>query len=92
MLVKKVVQHIIKQCKRCYQSKVLIKGMTFKENVSDIRNSKVVDTVKEISHFHMNVDVEDPYAKHEEVMQEYGYGLGLRTNGKYDAVITGSLP
>ena len=44
------------------EPKVLVKGVTFKENVSDIRNSKIVDTVKELLAFNIKVDVEDPYA------------------------------
>ena len=54
------------------EPKVLVKGVTFKENVSDIRNSKIVDTVKELLAFNIQVDVEDPYAMEEEVHEEYG--------------------
>ena len=60
---------------------------TFKENVSDIRNSKIVDTVEELLAFNIHVDVEDPYAEHAEVKEEYGLQLA-RSGGKdYDAVI-----
>ena len=62
-------------------------GATFKENVSDIRNSKVADVVKELKSFYVNVDVEDPYADSDELKHEYGFGL-TEINGKdYDAVI-----
>lgn len=46
-------------------------GLTFKENVSDIRNSKVVDIIRELEDYGCVVDVVDPYASAEEVMQEY---------------------
>ena len=54
---------------------MLIKGATFKENVSDIRNSKVADIVKELKAFYINVDVEDPYADSDQLIHEYGFGL-----------------
>ena len=85
-VVKKVVQHIIKHVKDVTQARVLIMGTTFKENVSDIRNSKVADVVKELKSFSLNVDVVDVHASSEELMHEYGYGLAS-PNGKYDAVI-----
>lgn len=85
-VVKKVVQHIIKQVKDVTKARVLIMGTTFKENVSDIRNSKVADVVKELKSFSLNVDVIDSHASSEELLHEYGYGL-VSANGKYDAVI-----
>jgi UDP-N-acetyl-D-galactosamine dehydrogenase len=85
-VVKKVVQHIIKHVKDVTKARVLIMGTTFKENVSDIRNSKVADVVKELKSFSLNVDVVDAHASSEELMHEYGYGLAS-ANGKYDAVI-----
>jgi UDP-N-acetyl-D-galactosamine dehydrogenase len=66
---------------------VLIKGCTFKENVSDIRNSKIIDTVKELLAFNIHVDVEDPYADAEEVHEEYGLKLCRQINNGYDAVV-----
>ncbi|MBC7830123.1 MAG: nucleotide sugar dehydrogenase [Chitinophagaceae bacterium] len=85
-VVKKVVQHIIKHVKDVTKARVLIMGTTFKENVSDIRNSKVADVVKELKSFSLNVDVVDAHANSEELQHEYGYGLAS-ANGKYDAVI-----
>lgn len=85
-VVKKVVQHIIKHVKDVTKARVLIMGTTFKENVSDIRNSKVADVVRELKAFSVNVDVIDAHASSEELQHEYGYGLAT-TNGKYDAVI-----
>jgi UDP-N-acetyl-D-galactosamine dehydrogenase len=62
-------------------------GATFKENVSDIRNSKVADVYHELKSFSVNVDVDDPHASSEELMEEYGYGLVDKIDKKYDAVI-----
>jgi UDP-N-acetyl-D-galactosamine dehydrogenase len=62
-------------------------GATFKENVSDIRNSKVADVVKELQSFSLNVDVTDPYADCKELQHEYGFGLTENIGNDYDAVI-----
>lgn len=82
-----VVQHIIKNSDDVKSAKVLVKGATFKENVSDIRNSKVADVVKALKAFHLNVDVEDPYANSEELQHEYGFELTENIAADYDAVI-----
>ncbi len=82
-----VVQHIIKNSSDVKLAKVLVKGATFKENVSDIRNSKVADVVKALKAFHLNVDVEDPYASSEELQHEYGFELTNNIANDYDAVI-----
>jgi UDP-N-acetyl-D-galactosamine dehydrogenase len=62
-------------------------GITFKENVTDIRNSKVVDVIKELVDFSVSVDVIDPGASSHEVKEEYGIELKSEPDGKYDAVI-----
>jgi len=62
-------------------------GVTFKENVEDIRNSKVVDVVNELHAFNVEVDVIDPYAKKEEVEDEYNFTLKDNPEGRYDGVI-----
>ena len=82
-----VVQHIIKNNSNVRSAKVLIKGATFKENVSDIRNSKVADVVKALRSYYVNVDVEDPHADSNELMHEYGFGLAKETGNDYDAVV-----
>jgi UDP-N-acetyl-D-galactosamine dehydrogenase len=66
---------------------VLVKGVTFKEDVSDIRNSKIIDTVKEIQSFNIRVDVVDPFAEAEEVKEEYGLDLAKSDGSDYDAVL-----
>jgi UDP-N-acetyl-D-galactosamine dehydrogenase len=63
-------------------------GVTFKENVSDIRNSKVVDIINELKSYGVkNIDAVDPFADAEEVMHEYGYKLSKEPSGKYDAIV-----
>ena len=73
--------------KDIHKCKVLILGITFKENVGDIRNTRVVDMIREFQSFGMLVDINDPRASNEEVKQEYGLELKSRLSGPYDAVI-----
>ncbi|MBD0280428.1 MAG: nucleotide sugar dehydrogenase, partial [Flavisolibacter sp.] len=86
-LAKKVVQYIIQEVSDVKKAKVLIMGATFKENVSDIRNSKVADVVRELQSFFLNVHVVDPHASCEDLKHEYGFGLSEYTDSDYDAVI-----
>ncbi|HEV8287100.1 MAG TPA: nucleotide sugar dehydrogenase [Chitinophagaceae bacterium] len=86
-VARKIIQHLIRYNGDVKTSKVLIKGATFKENVSDIRNSKVADMVKELKSFYVNVDVEDPYADSDQLTHEYGFGLSQKLSSEYDAVI-----
>jgi UDP-N-acetyl-D-galactosamine dehydrogenase len=86
-VARKVVRHIISNVSDVKSAKVLVMGATFKENVSDIRNSKVADVVKELKEFFLNVDVVDPHADSEELKHEYGFGLADAVDKDYDAVI-----
>lgn len=87
-VAKKVVQHIIEKGETPIKNaKVLIMGATFKENVSDIRNSKVADVVKELKSYSLNVEVVDPHADSEELNHEYGFTLADGIGKDYDAVI-----
>jgi len=86
-LAKKIVQHIIKTVSNVREAKVLVMGATFKENVSDIRNSKVADVIKELQSYFLNVDVHDPYADAQELQHEYGLTLTANPGTDYDAVI-----
>jgi UDP-N-acetyl-D-glucosamine/UDP-N-acetyl-D-galactosamine dehydrogenase len=86
-VAKKIVQKIIKKGKDIGKSKVLVMGITFKENVSDIRNSKVADMIKELEAFNVTVHTIDPHANTDEVMHEYGFHLAENTGTDYDAVI-----
>ncbi len=86
-VAKKVLQHIIQNGAEVKAAKVLVMGATFKENVSDIRNSKVADVVKELQSFSLQVDVCDAHASSEELQHEYGFGLTTDLATDYDAVI-----
>lgn len=85
-VAKNTVKKIIAAGKNISKSKVLIMGATFKEDVSDIRNSKVADVVKELRSFGVKVEVHDPHADSAEMKHEYGFGLSKITKG-YDGVI-----
>ncbi len=86
-IAKRTVQKMIKQGKDLSSAKVLVMGATFKENVEDIRNSKVADVVKELKDFGLTVEVVDPYASSEELEHEYGFGLVEQLNAPYDAIV-----
>jgi len=84
---KQTVKKIISAGKNPTHSRVLIMGITFKENVTDIRNSKVVDIIKELVDFNVAVEIIDPGASAHEVKEEYGLDIKKKPEGKYDAVI-----
>ena len=88
-IARKTVQMMIKKGKDVAKSRVLVMGATFKENVEDIRNSKVADVIQELRNFSVNVDIVDPHADSDELLHEYGFRLtandDIRTD--YDAVI-----
>lgn len=86
-VAKKLVQALIKNGKDVSESKVLIMGATFKEDVSDIRNTKVVDVIQELVDYSVAVDVVDAYADPSEMEHEYGLSLSPETNPPYDAII-----
>ena len=83
----RVVKELISSTNKSDGAKVLIMGATFKENVSDIRNSKVIDVYKELQLFGLNVEVTDPYASADEVKEHYGFTLVNELSDDYDAVI-----
>ncbi len=84
---KQLVKKIIAAGKNILDTKVLVMGATFKENVSDIRNSKVADLISELVSYGVNVDVVDPLAKNEEIKNEYDFELQKNPGVNYDAVI-----
>ena len=86
-VAKKMVQTLIEKGKNPGNSRVLVMGITFKEDVSDIRNSKVVDLVKELMDYSINVHIIDPYASPNEVAHEYKLPLLDEPIGKYDGII-----
>ena len=86
-IAKKIVQALIEKGRNPGESRVLVMGITFKENVADIRNSKVVDLVKELQDYSISVDVIDPHASPEEVREEYNIELQREHGNAYDAII-----
>lgn len=84
---KQTAKKIIAQGKMIQEAHVLVMGATFKENVSDIRNSKVIDVITELKSFQINVDVMDPHADSSEMEHEYGVSLTSNLRNDYDAII-----
>ncbi len=84
---KQTAKKIIAQGKMIQEAHVLVMGATFKENVSDIRNSKVIDVINELKSFQINVDVMDPHADSSEMEHEYGVSLTSNIRNDYDAII-----
>ncbi len=86
-IAKRLVQMLIQLGKNPRQAKVLVMGITFKENVADIRNSKVADLVRELMDFSIHVHITDPHASPNEVAHEYKLTLMDSISDNYDAVI-----
>ena len=86
-IAKQTVKKVVKAGKHLNEAKILVMGATFKEDVSDIRNSKVADVVNELKSYSTHVEVVDPHADSEELMHEYGFGLIDQPGKGYDAVI-----
>lgn len=82
-----VIKLMVKNDLIINKSKILILGITFKENCPDIRNSKVVDLVKELQSFEAQVDVYDPQADSMEVWNEYKIKVMESLDEKYDAIV-----
>lgn len=83
-----VIKLMIRKGQKIKDAPVLVLGMTFKENCPDVRNSKVIDIITELTQFGTAVDVYDPWADKEEVKHEYGVDLiESCTTKKYDAII-----
>ncbi|MFL0352393.1 nucleotide sugar dehydrogenase [Xanthomarina sp. GH4-25] len=84
------VKMMIKKGATIKGAKVLVLGITFKENCPDIRNSRVIDIIREFESYDVNVDVFDPWASSEEVKEEYGFDLlcdKKEISENYDAVV-----
>ncbi len=85
---KQTVKRLLARDINPLQARVLVMGLTFKENVADIRNTKVIDVIRELESFNVNVDIVDPQASPDEVRQEYDLSLSERAeSGAYDAII-----
>ncbi len=83
----RTIKLMIKKGHTIAGSRVLVLGITFKENCPDIRNSRVIDVINEFRDFSCKVDVYDPWADHAEVKHEYGLDLIDRPSDNYDAVV-----
>jgi len=86
-IAKKIVTTLIKSGKDISKSRVLVLGVTFKENVEDIRNSKVAELIKELQSYSLNIDAVDPYASFTEFKHEYNLEFKTEIVGTYDVVI-----
>jgi UDP-N-acetyl-D-glucosamine/UDP-N-acetyl-D-galactosamine dehydrogenase len=86
-VAKQTVKKIIAAGKNVLNARVLVMGATFKEDVSDIRNSRVADVISELKSYGIHVDVVDPYASSKELKHEYGFELVEKPSGKYDSII-----
>ena len=83
----KMIKMLINAGKQIKGSNVLILGVTFKENCPDIRNTKVIDVYKELIDFGIDVDLYDPKADSQEVLDEYGINLIPSISKKYDGIL-----
>jgi UDP-N-acetyl-D-galactosamine dehydrogenase len=83
----KLIKLLIKKGHKIEGSKVLILGITFKENCPDIRNSRVIDVYQELQEFGVQIDVHDPWADKKEVHEEYGISLLDSITEKYDGIL-----
>ena len=89
-VAQETVKMMIKKGATIKGANTLVLGITFKENCPDIRNSRVIDIIREFEAYHVNVDVYDPWASKEEVKHEYNLDLMTSTNelrDNYDAII-----
>lgn len=86
-IAKRIVQSLIEQGKNPGKSKALVMGVTFKEDVADIRNSKVVDLIKELMDYSIHVHVIDPHGCPNELAHEYGITLIDEPVGVYDIIV-----
>ncbi|MEV9526260.1 Vi polysaccharide biosynthesis UDP-N-acetylglucosamine C-6 dehydrogenase TviB [Aliarcobacter butzleri] len=83
-----VIKLMIKKGHKIEGSKVLVLGITFKENCPDIRNSRVIDVIEELQEFGCNIDIYDPWADTKEVEHEYNLKLIKELNiVKYEAIV-----
>ena len=83
-----VLKLMTKKCIHVVDANILIMGLTFKENCPDLRNTRVVDLVKEFEGFNCNVDVYDPWVSKDEAVHEYNIKpISKPITGKYDAIL-----
>jgi UDP-N-acetyl-D-galactosamine dehydrogenase len=86
-IAQRLIQKLIKRGRSPFEAKVLIMGVTFKENVADIRNSKVADLARELMKYSIHVHITDEHASPNEVAHEYNLAMVDNVSSDYDAVI-----
>lgn len=86
-VAEQTVKLMVKQDIRVKEARVLVLGITFKENCPDIRNTRVIDIIRELQDYSLQVDIYDPWASNEEVQEEFGLSLIANPVGPYDAII-----
>ncbi|MDH5571208.1 MAG: nucleotide sugar dehydrogenase [Gammaproteobacteria bacterium] len=87
-VVQRVIKLMAKKRINVVDANILVMGLSFKENCSDLRNTKVIDILSELSVYNANIDVFDPWVSHDEALHEYGLKLiDLPTKAHYDAII-----
>ncbi|MBZ0084069.1 UDP binding domain-containing protein, partial [Bordetella hinzii] len=87
-VVSQLVKCMTKKRLHVQGAKVLVMGLTFKENCPDLRNTRVVDIIKELGEYSVDVDVYDPWVDAEEAKHEYGITpIAQPAEGSYDAII-----
>lgn len=87
-IAENIIKKLIFSGKKVKDAKILILGLTFKENVPDLRNSKVFDIIKELTSYGMKVYAKDPYASLEEIKREYGIDIDTNENNdRVDAIL-----
>ena len=89
-IAKEVVKLMIKKGISIKDARILMLGITFKENCPDVRNTKIVDVLAALQDYGLRIDVYDPWANAEEVRHEYGYELQTSlANQKYEGIVLG---
>ena len=86
-VVSQLIKRMIKNKQQVNGSKVLLMGLTFKENCPDLRNTKVVDIISELEEYNINIDIYDPWVSKDEALEEYGLSLIEKPANDYEAVI-----
>ena len=87
-IVSQLLKAMVKKKIRIEGAKVLVMGLTFKENCPDLRNSRVIDIIQDLEELHCEVDIYDPWVAEEDAGAEYGFTPVKRlSNGTYDAII-----
>lgn len=86
-IANKMIKMLINADKQIKSSKILILGITFKENCPDIRNTKVYDVYKQLKEFGLDIDIYDPRANQTEVREEFGIDLIDKIEKSYDGIL-----